>query len=77
MSNRIRGLLTQTHPALERVLGPRVQTKAVLALLARYGGAAGMRAAGRRRLLTCATKASRRGADDPSPTSGPHSASRP
>ncbi len=64
LANRIRGLLTQTHPALERVLGPRVQTRAVLALLARYGGAAGMRAAGRRRLLACATKASRRGADD-------------
>ena len=41
-----------------------MQTRAVLALLARYGGAAGMRAAGRRRLLACATKASRRGADD-------------
>ena len=63
LSNRIRGLLTQFHPALERVLGPKVQTKAVLALLATFGGPAGLRAAGRRRLLTCANKASRRGAD--------------
>lgn len=63
LSNRIRGMLTQTHPALERVLGPRVHTNAVLALLARYGGSAGMRAAGRRQLLACATKASRRGAE--------------
>ncbi len=30
VSNRIRGLLTQIHPALERVLGPKVHHKAVL-----------------------------------------------
>ena len=31
--NRIRGLLTQIHPALERVLGPRLDHPAVLDLL--------------------------------------------
>src|SRR3954470_16480794 len=51
ISNRIRGLLTQIHPALERVLGPKVGTIVVLELLTRFGGPAGLRAAGRRRLL--------------------------
>lgn len=35
-SNRIRGLLTQIHPTLERVLGPRLDHPAVLDLLQRY-----------------------------------------
>jgi transposase len=35
-SNRIRGLLTQIHPALERVLGPRLDHPAILELLERY-----------------------------------------
>jgi transposase len=35
-SNRIRGLLTQIHPALERVLGPRLDHPAILDLLERY-----------------------------------------
>lgn len=38
VSNRIRGLLTQIHPALERVLGPKVTHPAVQELLIRYGG---------------------------------------
>jgi transposase len=63
LANRIRGLLTQIHPALERVLGPRVQTAAVLELLSRFGGPAGLRAAGRRRLLTVARKNSPRAAE--------------
>ncbi|MCB0919848.1 MAG: IS110 family transposase [Actinobacteria bacterium] len=63
LANRIRGLLTQVHPALERVLGPRVGQKATLALIGKYGGPAGMRAAGQRRLLTTAKKANPRGAD--------------
>jgi transposase len=33
IGNRIRGLLTQIHPAAERVLGPRVTTTVVLELL--------------------------------------------
>lgn len=63
IANRIRGLLTQIHPALERVLGPKVQTAVVLELLTRFGGPAGLRAAGRRRLLSVAkAKAPRMGA---------------
>ena len=38
LSNRIRGLLTQIHPALERVLGPRLSTKQALAILEQLGG---------------------------------------
>jgi transposase len=62
--NRLRGLLTQVHPALERVLGPRIHTKAVMALLSRYGGPTGLRKAGRGRLLATARKANSRGAAD-------------
>ncbi|MGG7614419.1 IS110 family transposase, partial [Streptomyces sp. ZG43] len=50
-SNRIRGLLTQFHPALERVLGPRLDHQAVTWLLERYGSPAALRKAGRRRLV--------------------------
>ncbi|MDG4827695.1 IS110 family transposase [Solwaraspora sp. WMMD1047] len=46
VANRIRGLLTQIHPPLERVLGPKVQHPAVLEALARCGGPAGLRKAG-------------------------------
>lgn len=35
-SNRIRGLLTQIRPALERVFGPRLDHPAVLDLFGRY-----------------------------------------
>ena len=35
ISNRLRGLLTQIHPSLERVLGPRLDHPAVLMLLER------------------------------------------
>ncbi len=52
ISNRLRGLLTQIHPHLERVLGPRVQHPAVLTLLERFGSPAQIRKAGRRRLIT-------------------------
>ena len=51
-SNRIRGLLTQIHPALERVLGPRMQHLAVIDLLQRYPTPQAMRTAGRARLST-------------------------
>ena len=63
LTNRIRGLLTQVHPALERVLGPRVGQKATLALLAKFGGPVGLKQAGKRRLLTTAKKANPRGAE--------------
>lgn len=54
VTNRIHGLLTQIHPALERALGPRLHHQAVLELLTRFGGPTGLRAAGRRRLLAVA-----------------------
>jgi transposase len=57
---RIRGLLASIHPALERVLGPRVAQGGVLALLIAYGGPVGLRSAGRPRLVSTATKASAR-----------------
>ncbi|MFG3289142.1 IS110 family transposase [Streptomyces sp. NPDC048179] len=45
-SNRLRGLLTSIHPALERVLGPRLRHPAVLALLQTYGSPAQLAQAG-------------------------------
>jgi transposase len=51
IANRLRGLLTQIHPHLERVLGPRLDHPAVQALLERFGSPAALRKAGRRRLL--------------------------
>jgi transposase len=56
LTNRIRGLLTQIHPALERALGKNIQHKAVLELLSRCGGPAGLRKAGRRKLTSIASK---------------------
>jgi transposase len=50
VSNRIRGLLTQIHPSLERVIGPRLDHPAILDLLRHYPSPAAMRAAGERRL---------------------------
>ncbi|MEX5309167.1 IS110 family transposase [Kocuria sp. CPCC 205297] len=47
ISNRLRGMLTQIHPALERVLGPRVGHPAVADLLTRYPTPAKLAAAGR------------------------------
>jgi len=55
-SNRIRGLLTSIHPALERVLGPRVAHPAVLEILSRFGGPAGIAKAGRRKVAATAVK---------------------
>lgn len=49
-SNRIRGMLTQFHPSLERVLGPRLDHEAVTDLLARFGSPQALRRAGRRQL---------------------------
>lgn len=50
LSNRMRGLLVQIHPALERVLGPRLQHPAALDLLQRYPSPQALRSAGRGRL---------------------------
>lgn len=55
-SNRIRGLLTSIHPALERALGPHITHPAVLEILARFGGPTGLRTAGRRKVATLAKK---------------------
>ncbi|MEU3558568.1 IS110 family transposase [Kitasatospora sp. NPDC006786] len=52
IKNRLRGLLTQIHPSLERVLGPRLDHPAVLTLLERQGSPKQLRKAGRRRLVT-------------------------
>lgn len=51
VANRPHDLLTQIHPSLERVLGPRLQHPAVLTLLERFGSPAQIRNAGRRRLV--------------------------
>jgi len=62
IKNRLRGLLTQIHPSLERVLGPGLDHPAVLVLLERYGSPAQLRKAGRRRLIsTVRPKAPRMG----------------
>lgn len=37
VSTRLRGLLTQIHPSLERVLGPLIQRPAVLLMLDQFG----------------------------------------
>ncbi len=55
-NNRIRGLLTQIHPALERVLGPHLDHPAVLDLLQRYPSPAAMKAAGTLRFGNRLTK---------------------
>ena len=56
ISNRIRGPLTGIHPALERVLDPRITHRAVLEILSRCGRPTGIRAAGTRKLTAIATK---------------------
>ena len=62
VSNRIRGLLTQIHPALEHVLGPKISHPAVQELLSKCGGPTGLRKAGRRKLLALvASRAPRMG----------------
>ena len=52
VSNRLRGLLTQIHPALERVLGPHLDHPAVLDLLQRYPTPGALAAVSRPRLVT-------------------------
>lgn len=64
LSNRIRGLLTQIHPALERVIGPRLSTKQGLAVIEQLGGPHGIHAAAKSRLIRIITKAYPRGAHD-------------
>ncbi|WP_336162305.1 IS110 family transposase [Amycolatopsis sp. VC5-11] len=54
IGNRIRGLLTGIHPALERAIGPRISHPAVLEILSRCGGPAGIAKAGRRKITAIA-----------------------
>lgn len=52
VSDRLRGLLTQIHPALKRILGPTLDHPAVLDLLQRYPTPAALAAVDRQRLVT-------------------------
>ena len=54
--NRLRDMLLATSPALERVLGPRLDHPVARAILARYPTASALRAAGRRRLTPLAKR---------------------
>ncbi len=59
--NRIRSLLTQIHPALERVCtGSTLTTGLALDLLEKFGGPTGLKAAGRAKVLRFARLHSRR-----------------
>ncbi|GAA1300533.1 hypothetical protein GCM10009634_58690 [Saccharothrix xinjiangensis] len=55
LANRIRGLLTGLHPALERAIGSRISHPAELEILSRCGGPTGIAKAGRRKLTAIAT----------------------
>ena len=59
-SNRLRGLLTSIHPALERVLGPRLRHPAVLALLQIFGSLAALAQASTGELIQVMTDAAPR-----------------
>ncbi|WP_217558953.1 IS110 family transposase [Streptomyces sp. GbtcB6] len=59
-SNRLRGLLTSIHPALERVLGPRLRHPAVLALLETFGSPAALAQADTEELIEVMTDAAPR-----------------
>ena len=48
--NRLRGLLSQIHPSLEKSLGTSVYHRAVLGLLVKAGGPTGLRTMGRARV---------------------------
>ncbi|MBU19469.1 MAG: IS110 family transposase [Microbacterium sp.] len=64
VGNRVRGLLTQIHPALERAIGPRLDHPAILDLLQRWPSPTQLRAAGEKRIATRMLKlAPRKGRD--------------
>ena len=56
VSNRLRGFLTQIHPHLERVLGPRLSHQAALGLLKKYSSPAELRSAGRTKVRNVLNK---------------------
>jgi len=62
-SNRARGLLTQIHPALERVVGPRLDHPAVLDLIQTWPTPGALAAAGTRRISTRLRRSAPRLAD--------------
>ena len=55
-SNRIRGLLTQIHPALERVIGEHLDHPAIPELLLKYPSPEKIRKAGQTRVAALLTK---------------------
>jgi transposase len=55
-SNRIRGLLTQIHPALERVVGPNLDHPAMLDLIVRYPSPAQLASLSEKQLANRLTK---------------------
>ncbi len=55
-SNRIRGLLTQIHPALERVVGPHLDHPAMLDLIERYPSPAQLAAMSEKQIANRLTK---------------------
>lgn len=55
-SNRVRGLLTQIHPSLERVIGPRLDHPAVLDPLQRYPSPEKLASLGEKKLATQLSK---------------------
>lgn len=55
-SNRIRGLLTQIHPALERVVGPHLDHPAMLDLIERYPSPAQLASMSEKQLANRLTK---------------------
>lgn len=63
LSNRLRGLLTQIHPALERVVGPALDRHGVLALLQRWPTPQLLDRAGRRRIAAFLPRHGSRRAD--------------
>jgi transposase len=52
VTNRIRGLLTQVHPALERAIGPHLDHPAMIDILTHYGSPAAITTAGIKRVTT-------------------------
>ncbi|MFV4914780.1 IS110 family transposase [Microbacterium lacticum] len=50
VGNRVRGLLTQIHPALERAIGPRLDHPAILDLLQRWPSPHDLRSDGEKRI---------------------------
>jgi len=71
VSNRIRGLLTQIHPALERVVGSHMDHPAMLDLLERYPSPAHLAALSQKQLANRLVKLAPR-----MEKSGPHRSSR-